>query len=67
METTESKLWNKKMDELTVKEVIIVNVALPIVVVGGLFTVSAAVGTVSKATNKFREFRTNRQNKVTKE
>lgn len=63
MEENEN-IWNKKTSDLTVKDVVIVNVALPVIVLGALAGAGAAVAGISAGVNKFREFRGNRTNKL---
>ncbi len=57
-------IWNKKMDELTVKDVIIVNVALPVFVIGGIAGAGAVVGGLNAAKDKFQQFRTTRKSNL---
>ncbi len=57
-------LWNKKMDELTVGEVLKLNLAAPIVMVGGMVATGVIVVVSDKIITKFHEVRANRKNKT---
>lgn len=64
MEETKS-LWSKTVDEMTVKDHVIVAVAVPALAVGSLITMGVVLTGVDKARSKFRTFRENRKNNNT--
>ncbi len=57
--------WNKTAAELTVKDQLVVSLALPIIVVGGMVVTGAAFSAWDKASDKFKKIRSNRNNKNT--
>ncbi len=57
-------LWNKKMDELTVVDVLKLNVAVPIIMIGGAIAAGTVVVVSDKVVTKFRTVRENRKNKL---
>ncbi len=57
-------LWNKKMDELTVVDVLKLNVAIPIIMIGGAIAAGTVVVVSDKVITKFRTARENRKNKL---
>lgn len=63
MEEENKNIWNKKMDELTVKDAVVINLAIPAIAVGGIVAIGAAVNGYNAASSKFRKFKSNRQNK----
>lgn len=67
MEETTKSIWNKTADEVTVKDQLIIAVAIPAVMAGGLLAVSAVAKTGEVVANKFKAFRANRKNETTEE
>ncbi len=57
--------WNKTAAELTVKDQLVVSLAVPIIMFGGVVVTGVAFSAWDKATDKFQEFRSNRKNKNT--
>jgi hypothetical protein len=57
-------LWNKKMDELAVVDVLKLNVAIPIMMIGGVIAAGTVVVVSDKVITKFRTARENRKNKL---
>ncbi len=58
----ESKsLWNKTSAELTVGDIMKVNVAYPLIAVGGIVAAVVAVGQISKVGDKLRSVRAARK------
>ncbi len=57
--------WNKTAAELTVKDQFVVTIAVPIIMIGGMVVTGAAFNAWDKASDKFREIRSNRKNKNT--
>lgn len=54
-------IWNKKMDELTVKDAIVINLAIPAAAVAGVVGVGVVIEGYSRAASKIRQFKLNRQ------
>lgn len=51
-ETT--KIWNKKLDDLTVGDSVILYLAAPIVMIGATVAATVAVNVIGNAMDKFR-------------
>lgn len=49
-----NNIWNKKMSDLTVKDQLVLSVAIPAVMVGGAVAVGAVVGAASDLSSKVR-------------
>lgn len=64
MEETKS-LWNKTVEEMTVKDHVIVAVAVPAAAVGSIVALALVAEGIDKARSKFRTIRENRKNKNT--
>ncbi len=54
-------LWNKKTSDLTVADALKLNVALPIIMIGGVIAAGVVVVASEKVVTKFRTARTNRR------
>jgi hypothetical protein len=54
-------LWNKKMDELTVRDVVVMNLIVPAVMVGGVVVIGTVVNVGTKTKDKFQEILIARQ------
>ncbi len=57
--------WNKTAAELTVKDQLVVSLAVPIIMFGGVVVTGVAFSAWDKATDKFQKIRSNRKNKNT--
>ncbi len=66
MDEDTKTLWNKRADELTVGDVVKVNIAAPIIMIVCVVAGCAVVAGTEKVTTKFRTVRENRRkNKLT--
>ncbi len=54
-------LWNTKTSDLTVADALKLNVALPIIMIGGVIAAGVVVVASEKVVTKFRTARTNRR------
>ena len=52
-----TSLWNKKTSDLTVGDIVKVNIIVPAVVLGGMFAFGAAANVASKLSSKIRKNR----------
>lgn len=59
----DKSIMDKTMDELTVAEIIKVNVAIPVIMMGGVAVAWGVAAGASRAKEKFETFRRNRQEK----
>lgn len=53
-----TKIWDKKMDELTVKDTLLISATMPIVAIGIMVVAGAVVGGTSSLVGKFRTRKT---------
>lgn len=65
MEET-TTLMNTKASDLTVGQILLVNLAAPIVMIGGVVIAGAVIGTSQKVVAKFKSVRENRKNTADK-
>ncbi len=56
-------LMNKKADELTVGDTLLVTAIAPILVIGTMAAAGGVIAVCSKTADKFKEVRENRKNK----
>jgi hypothetical protein len=54
-------LWNTKTSDLTVADALKLNVAIPIIMIGGVIAAGAVVIASEKVVSKFQTARTNRR------
>ncbi len=59
-----TNLWNKKADELTVGDVVKVNIVAPIIMIGAVFAGCAIAAGSAKVVDKIRKVRENRKTKL---
>lgn len=59
-------LWNTKAADLTVGDIVKVNLLAPVVTIGVMAGVFAVTAVVTSVANKVREVKKNRQNKTEK-
>ncbi len=59
-------LMNTNVSDLTVKEVLLVNLVAPIVMIGGVVIMGTLYGVGQTAVDKFKAVRENRKNKSDK-
>jgi hypothetical protein len=59
-----TKIWDKKTSDLTVKDQVLLSVAIPAIMVGGMLVAGAVLGAKEIAVEKFRS-RKNNQTKTT--
>lgn len=55
-------LWNKTADELTVGDVVKINLAVPAIMVGAAVAIGAGITVFEKAANKIQKIKNNRTN-----
>lgn len=67
METTKTNLWNKKLEDLTVRDAVVMNVVPLAVIAGGSIAIVAVSKTVDVVGNKIQGLRIKRQTKTVTE
>lgn len=66
-ENNEKSLWDKSVEELTVKETLVLNLALPAVMIGGVLVGAVAFDQAGKAKTKLKQKLAARKNKNNQE